>query len=78
MAEKKDTVKNTEKRVLVHLPRAPQGEAQQVWMSINGRAITIQRGVDVEIPECFAALLKDNERAEEAMDRFISERANNG
>lgn len=71
-------VETGEKRVLVHLPRAPQGETQQEWVAVNGQSMIIQRGVDVEVPERFAAALRDSDRAAELTDRFVEENSYNG
>lgn len=80
MAEKKSESKTQEtvKKVIVHLPRAPQGESQQEWVAVNGKSMIIQRGVDVEVPEEFANALRDSDRAAELTDRFIEGNAYNG
>ena len=73
-AEKK-TEKKTEKMVTIKLPRI-KGEADAVYVSINERNWLIKRGVEVEVPECVAKLIDEQEQAiEEAEAR--KERAKN-
>lgn len=65
-----------EKRVKVKIPKIPGAKVQEdVVLTINGETIIIQRGVEVEIPANFAALLKDMEAAREDADKFYFENA---
>ena len=73
--ENKTTEKKTEKMVTIKLPRI-KGESDSVYVSINERNWLIKRGVAVEVPECVANLLDEQDRAiEEAEER--KERAKN-
>lgn len=64
MAEQK------EKMVKIRIPRVKGDSNDDVYVSINERTWLIQRGVDVEVPECVAALLNDQAEAEDAAYRF--------
>jgi hypothetical protein len=73
--ENKTVEKKPEKMVTIRLPRI-KGEADSVYVSINERNWLIKRGVSVEVPECVAKLLEEQEQAiEEAEER--KERAKN-
>jgi hypothetical protein len=73
--ENKTTEKKTEKMVTIKLPRI-KGEADSVYVSINERTWLIKRGVSVEVPECVAKLIDEQDQAiEEAEAR--KERAKN-
>ena len=67
-----NTTKKTvteEKKVTIKLPRI-KGESDTEYVSINERNWLIKRGVAVEVPECVAALLDEQDRAiEEAEER---------
>lgn len=68
-----------EKLVKIKIPKT-QKEKEDVWVSINERSWTIKRGVEVEVPECVALALEDQQRAldelyerdEEAQNRASS------
>lgn len=63
MAEAKKTVETKiEKKVTIRLPRI-KGESDTVFLSINNRNWLIKRGVSVEVPECVAKLLEEQEEA---------------
>ena len=73
--ENKTTEKKTEKMVTIKLPRI-KGAPDAEYVSINERNWLIKRGVAVEVPECVANLLDEQDRAiEEAEER--KERAKN-
>ena len=73
--ENKTVEKKTEKMVTIKLPRI-KGEADSVYVSINERTWLIKRGVSVEVPECVAKLIDEQDQAiEEAEAR--KERAKN-
>lgn len=77
--EKNESAKPEQpKRVMVHLPRLPSGQDQDVYVAVNGRAIIIRRGEDVEIEEPFAEVLRNSDKAEEITERFIEENSYNG
>ena len=71
--EKKDTVtKETvqkEKMVKIRLPKTKANEDdERVW--VNNRSWQIQRGVEVEVPECVAEVLRHKEEALEHIMLF--------
>ena len=57
-----------EKTVKIRLPR-DRKDQEDVFVSINERTWLIKRGVEVEVPECVAAVLHDQEHMlEQIMD----------
>lgn len=66
MATEKNTEK-TEKMVTIRLPRI-KGAPDAEYVSINERNWLIKRGVSVEVPECVAKLLEEQEEALEAAE----------
>ncbi len=54
-----------EDRVTIRLPRAPKGEPNFKFASVNGYSVKIMRGVDVQVPRAIAAVLEDARRAED-------------
>lgn len=57
-----------EKYVKIRLPRMRKDE-EDVFVSVNERTWLIKRGVDVEVPECVAEVIRHREEAlEEAYD----------
>ena len=69
MAEAKKTETPKEKMVKIRLPRtnAKQGD-EPVW--VNERSWLIKRGVEVEVPECVAEVLRHQEGALEEIMLF--------
>lgn len=69
MAETAKKTEQGEKKVLIRIPktRAEQGD---VFVSVNERTWLIQRGVEVEVPECVAEVLRNKERMEEEAFAF--------
>ena len=49
-----------EKKVKVKIPRTKENSAD-VYVSVNDRSWLIQRGVEVEVPECVAEVLQHQE-----------------
>lgn len=71
--EKKDTAtKETavvEKMVKIRLPKTKADEDdERVW--VNHRSWQIKRGVEVEVPECVAEVLRNREKALEDIMLF--------
>ena len=62
VAEKKAEVK--EKLVKIRLPKTKENQAD-AYVSVNGRRWQIQRGVEVEVPECVAEVLLHSQEMEE-------------
>ena len=68
-AETKTAETKTEKLVTIKLPRI-KGESDTVFVSINERNWLIKRGVAVDVPECVAKLIDQQDAAiEEAYQR---------
>lgn len=63
-----------EKKVRIRIPKT-RSETEDVYVSVNNRNWLIQRGVEVEVPECVAEVLRNSELAEEAALRFIEQNA---
>lgn len=63
MAEK------AEKTVKIRIPREKDNDSD-VFVSVNERTWLIKRGVEVEVPECVAEVLRHKEEAEEADYEF--------
>lgn len=68
MAEQK------EKMVKVKIPRIKKDQ-EDVFVSVNMRTWMIKRGVEVEVPECVAEVLKHQEEILEANMEFETENA---
>lgn len=60
-----------EKKVRVKLPKAPRGEENFVITSVNGQTYKVQRGVEVDVPEPIAEVLRHSEEAQDRADEFI-------
>ena len=78
--EKKDTVtKETvqkEKMVKIRLPKTRADEDdERVW--VNHRSWQIKRGVEVEVPECVAEVLRNRELVQENIMLFKEANTNN-
>lgn len=65
----KATAPTAEKTVKIRLPRERKDQ-EDVFVSINERTWLIKRGVEVEVPECVAALLHDQEHMLEQIMEF--------
>lgn len=59
----------TEKLVTVKIPRV-RGNDTDVYVSVNDRSWLIKRGVEVEVPECVAEVLRNQELALDKIDAF--------
>lgn len=66
------TVANKEKMVKIRLPKVRNDEAD-VYVSVNERSWLIKRGVEVEVPECVAEVIRNQELALEKADEFNDE-----
>ena len=67
--KKTDTAEAKEKTVKIRIPKTKE-ESGDVFVSVNQRTFQIQRGVEVEVPECVAEVLRHKEEAEEAAWSF--------
>lgn len=72
--EVKEVVKEEagkEPTVKIRLPRLKENSCD-VFVSVNERTWLIQRGVEVEVPECVAEVLRHSEEMEEEAYEFVS------
>lgn len=64
------------KRVAVTLPRLPgQNAIQEEFFSVNGKNYRIKRGIEVEIPEEVAEVIKNAQKAEDYAMKYIDDLA---
>lgn len=61
-----------EKTVKVKVPRLKKDQ-EDVYVSVNDRTWMIKRGVQVEVPECVAEVLRHQEEVLEEIYLFESE-----
>ena len=69
MAETKKTEAPTEKLVKIRIPRTKANQ-EDVFVSVNMRTWLIKRGVEVEVPECVAEVLRHSEEMMESIMLF--------
>lgn len=73
MAEAKKTTetaeKMAEKMVKIRLPRNRK-EEDDMFVSVNERTWIIKRGVEVEVPECVAEVIRNSELMQEEAYEF--------
>ena len=67
MAVKTDT--NGEKLIKIRLPKERRDQ-EDVFVGVNERTWLIKRGVEVEVPECVAEVLRDREMMLETIMDF--------
>ena len=68
MAESKNNTETAEKVVKIRLPRNRK-EEDDLFVSVNERTWIIKRGIEVEVPECVAEVIRNSElMQEEAYD----------
>ena len=76
MAEKTTQKKSDAKRVQVKLPlNKGQNANQDEFMSVNFHNVMVKRGEYVELPECFAELIENNNKADEYAMKYVNETA---
>ena len=68
-AAKKATV-NIKGTVKIILPKAPKGEDQYLFGSVNGKTFRIKRGVEVEVSPEVAEVIRNAERAREEAEAY--------
>lgn len=66
---KTNTNERGEKMVTIRIPRERDNDAD-VFVSVNERTWLIKRGVEVEVPECVAEVLRHKEEALENQYEF--------
>ena len=65
-----------EKKVRIRLPHGrDKAHDGPLFVSVNDRTWLIQRGVEVEVPECCAEIIRQSERAEEEQYAWNAENA---
>ena len=69
MAEAKKTTETAEKMVTIKLPRNRKDE-DDMFVSVNERTWLIKRGVEVEVPECVAEVIRNSELMQEEAYEF--------
>lgn len=62
--------KNTEKMVTVFIPKESRNDTER-FISVNGEAILVQTGKNVEIPERFAEVIKNSEEMARISAEYI-------
>ena len=60
MAEAKKTEETKEKLVKIRIPRVKANQ-EDVFVSVNERTWIVKRGVEVEVPECVAEVIRHQE-----------------
>lgn len=65
--------KTGEKMVKIHLFKDDGRYANDVFVGVNGKTYQIKRGVDVEVPESVAEVLKNSERQNAEAIRVMGE-----
>lgn len=59
-----------EKMVTVKVPYV-KGEAREQYVGINGRRFLIQKGKEIEVPECVAEVIRNSEAQIDAALDYI-------
>ena len=65
--------KTGEKMVKIHLFKDNKAYTDDVFVGVNGKTYQIKRGVDVEVPESVAEVLKNSERQDVEAIRIMDE-----
>ena len=58
--------------VKIKLPKAASGEAERVFVGLNGKCYTIARGVEVLVPKGVAQILASAEQAEDEARAYLA------
>ena len=69
MAEETKTATPKEKMVKIRIPKFKANQ-EDVFVSVNLRTWIVKRGVEVEVPECVAEVLRHQEEALENIMLF--------
>lgn len=75
MAEIKKNEAPKEQMVKIRIPRT-SAKQEDVFVSVNERTWIVKRGVDVEVPECVAEVLRHQEEMLEKIMLFEEEARN--
>lgn len=60
-----------QKRVTIKLAKAPHGQENYRFVSVNGRNFKIQKGVEVKVPLPVAEVLKNSYEAMDQADEYL-------
>ncbi len=64
MAETKKTETPKEKMVKIRIPKFKANQ-EDVFVSVNERTFIVKRGIEVEVPECVAEVIRHSEEMRE-------------
>ena len=64
MAEETKTATPKEKMVKIRIPKIKANQ-EDVFVSVNERTWIVKRGVEVEVPECVAEVIRHSEEMHE-------------
>lgn len=70
MADNKNAPEKGEKMVKIKLPRDRKDQEAAMFVSVNERTWLIKRGVEVEVPECVAEVIRNSELMQDEADAF--------
>jgi hypothetical protein len=62
-----------QKMVKIHLFKDSKAYVDDVFVGVNGKTYQIKRGVDVEVPECVAEVLRNSEMQDREAIRVMDE-----
>lgn len=65
---------NTKKMVKIRIPRT-KADQEDVFVSVNMETFLIKRGVEVEVPDYVAEVLRNKEKMLEVIMNFNDEKA---
>lgn len=61
-----------EKTVKIKLPKPAFGEENFITASLNGRMFKIQKGIEVEVPECIAEIIQSSFEHQDKADDYLN------
>lgn len=61
--------------VKIRLPKAREGQEQEIFVGVNGTGYRIRKGVEVSVPAAVAEVLRHAEEAADTNDRFLQSAA---
>ena len=64
MAEETKTATPKEKMVKIRIPKFKANQ-EDVFVSVNERTFIVKRGIEVEVPECVAEVIRHSEEMRE-------------
>ena len=69
-------MKKEKKLIKIILPKQRGNRNPDLFVSVNGENYLIQRGVEVEVPDYIAEVIRNSDRMAERADAFIFENSN--